>query len=111
MIDIPLIICGLCGLFYGSVWILNKNLIWITPRYKYISYEDWHAANNPKGLWLAPLILASLWPKDGIKTSISPMSDFLLERMLVTFAAIVASLLLNLYLYSNRAAQQCLLKQ
>lgn len=98
MIDIPLIICGLCGLFYGSVWILNKDLIWITPRHKYISYEDWHAANNPKGLWLAPLIFASLWPKDGIKTSISPMSDFLLERMLVTFAAIVASLLLTKWL-------------
>jgi len=98
MIDLPLIICAVCGLFYGAVWVLNKDLIWITPRYKYISYSDWHAANNPKGLWLAPLIVASLWPHDGVKTSVSPISDFLWERILVTLAAIWLGLILGKWL-------------
>jgi len=94
MIDIPLIICGLCGLFYGAVWILNKDLIWETPLHNYISYEAWFAANRPKGLWYGPLIVAMLWPQNHYKVSLSPVSDFLWQRIFITLAAILVGMFL-----------------
>jgi len=93
MIDIPLIVCALSGLFYGVVWVLNKDMIWQTPRYNYHSYEAWFAANRPKGLWYAPLIAGLMWPHNYTKLSFDPVSDFFVIRIIVTIAAILIGLL------------------
>ena len=98
MIDFPLIICCLSSLFYGAVWVLNKDMIWQTPRENYRTYNDWFAANNPKGLWYAPLMAALLWPQNYHKVSLDPVSGFLWERIAVTILAIFVGLTLGKWL-------------
>lgn len=88
MIDLPFIACVISGLFYGAVWVLNKDLIWQTPQSNYSSYQAWFAANRPKGLWYAPLIAGLLWPHNFHKVSLDPISDFLWERIIATIIAI-----------------------
>ena len=102
MINIPIMICMFSGLFYGTIWVLNKDLIWQTPQHMYASYQDWFAANNPKGLWYAPLIGALLWPHHHQKVSFNPVSDFLWDRILLTFAAIIVGLVIGKWVASNR---------
>lgn len=105
MIDIPLIICFVSGLFYGGVWILNKDMIWYTPRENYISYEAWFAVNNPKGLWYAPLMVALFWPHNYHKVSLDPVSDFLWLRLFVTAAAVFAGMMVGKWLKEELLGQ------
>ena len=96
--DIPLIICMVSGLFYGAIWVLNKDLIWQTPLHRYASYHDWFAANNPKGLWYFPLVGGLLWPHNYRKVSFDPMPDFLWERLAFTVLALISGLMLAKFL-------------
>ena len=97
MIDLPLIICGICGVFYGVVWVLNRDLIWEAPmpEHFYGTSFDWRTSQSPKGLWYGPLIVAFIWPQHHEKISLSPMSDFLWERIFVTVVAVVIGLVLG----------------
>lgn len=101
MIDIPLIICALSALFLGTVFVFNKDMIWGTPREKYYSYEDWFAANNPKGLWYAPLLCGLMWPHNHRKLSFSPVSDFFWERILVIGVTLGLAIAISKWLKKN----------
>lgn len=101
IIDIPLIVCVVSCLFYGAVFVWNKDLIWTTPQSQYPDYTSWFAANNPKGLWYAPLIAALLWPQAYHKVSFNPVSDFLWERLAVSVAALGLGIILGKWLYAS----------
>lgn len=95
--DIPLIICALSGLFYGMVWVLNKDLMWGRPLHTYDDYAD-YCAQAPKGLWLTPLIVAFCWPHNYHKVSFSPMPDFVWQRIVYTTIAVIFGLVLARHL-------------
>jgi len=82
IIDLPLIICIMSCVFYGSMWFWNRGLIWAKSQYEYASYEEWFWADNIRGLWYVPLLISLFLPQEGqLATEGDFMAGFFWERL------------------------------
>ena len=61
----------------------------------YMSYEEWSYENVPKSIWFVPLLFAFFMPQAYQRASLSPISDFLWERALVTVVAFFIAYYVN----------------
>ena len=96
IVDLPLLICIISCMFYGSMWFWNRGLIWAKPKYEYTSYEEWFWADNIRGLWYVPLLISLLFPQAGkLATEGGFMADFFWERTGVSILVWVSTYKLN----------------